>query len=170
MILLCYDGSDDAQVAMDRAAKLFPHAPVIVLAVWEPYVEMLAQNGFGFAYAPPITDVEEIDAEVEQRARATAREAAERLRHAGMAAESRVEARRTSVAATILRVADEIDADAIVLGTRGRGGIRSLLLGSVSHDIVQHASRPVVVVPSDAVAQARDARHDPTPATRSGDE
>lgn len=164
MILLCYDGSDDAQTAADRAAKLFPGGPVTVLAVWERYVEMVTQNGFGLAYAPPITDVDEIDAAVEEQARATAQEGAERLRHAGMAAESRTEARRISIAATILAVADEIDADAIVLGTRGRGGIKSLLLGSVSHAVVQHAARSVVVVPSEAVAQARTAGHHPTPA------
>jgi hypothetical protein len=35
-ILLCYDGSEDAQAATDRAARLFPGASVTVLAVWEP--------------------------------------------------------------------------------------------------------------------------------------
>ena len=170
MILLCYDGSDDARAAAERAAKLFPQTPVTVFAVWEPYVEMLIQNGFGLAYTPPVTDVEQIDAAIQKEARATAQEGAERLRHAGMAAEPRIDARRASVAATILAVADEIDADAIVLGTRGRGGIKSLLLGSVSHAVVQQADRPVVVIPSDAVAQARSAGHDPTPALRSADE
>jgi len=162
LILLCYDGSDDAKAAVDRAAKLFPHAPVTVLAVWERYVEMITQSGFGLAYAPPVTDVEEIDAAVEEQARVTAQEGADRLRHAGITVEPRVEARRTSVAATILAVADEIDAEAIVLGTRGRGGIKSLLLGSVSHAVVQHATRPVVVVPSDALAQARTAGRPPS--------
>lgn len=164
MILLCYDGSEDAQAAADRAAKLFPDAPVTVLTIWERYVEMLTQSGLGVAYAPAVTDVEAIDAAVEEQARATAREGAERLRHAGMAVESRTEARRGSIAATILAVADEIGADAIVLGTRGRGGFKSLLLGSVSHAVLQHAAGPVVVVPSDTVAQARSAGHDPTAA------
>lgn len=91
MILLCYDGSDDAKAPADHAAKLFPHAPFTVLAVWECYVEMITQSGFGLAYAPPVTDVEEIDAAVEEQARVTAQEGAERLRHAGIAVESRAE-------------------------------------------------------------------------------
>jgi nucleotide-binding universal stress UspA family protein len=170
VILLCYDGSSDAGAAAERTAKLFPGMPVTVLTVWEPYVEMLAQNGFGLAYAPPLTDVEQVDAAIQKEARGTAQHGAERLRHIGIAAEPRVEPRRTSVSATILAVADEVHADAIALGTRGRGGIKSLLLGSVSHAVLQHADRPVLVVPSDAVAQARRARPDPAPAKRSVEE
>ena len=54
-------------------------------------------------------------------------------------------------AAILLREAQ--DADMIVVGSRGRGGFASLLLGSVSQQIVHHASCPVVVVRSTATSQ-----------------
>ena len=66
---------------------------------------------------------------------------------------------RVAVADAILDEADVIDAGAIVLGSRGLTGIGSLLLGSVSHAILQHADRTVIVVPSPAVAQRRHTRH-----------
>jgi hypothetical protein len=57
-----------------------------------------------------------------------------------------------------------VDAEAIVLGRRGLTGVKSLLLGSVSHAVLQHADRPVVVVPSPAVTEARaQRRHDAPP-------
>lgn len=47
----------------------------------------------------------------------------------------------------ICRVADELVAEAIVLGARGLGRIESALLGSVSSAVVLHAKRPVLLVP-----------------------
>jgi len=52
-------------------------------------------------------------------------------------------------APTLIAVANDVDADLIVTGSRGLGGFGELLLGSVSHQLVLHAPVPVVVIPAD---------------------
>ena len=43
--------------------------------------------------------------------------------------------------------ADQYDAELIVLGARGLSAFKSMILGSVSHSVAQHARRPVLIVP-----------------------
>jgi nucleotide-binding universal stress UspA family protein len=47
---------------------------------------------------------------------------------------------------TIVHLSEEIGAGLIVMGSRGRGGIRRALLGSVSDSVVRHAHCPVFVI------------------------
>ncbi|HEX7255042.1 MAG TPA: universal stress protein [Gaiellaceae bacterium] len=55
-----------------------------------------------------------------------------------------------SEAESIRELAEAEDASLVVVGTRRHGGLRSALVGSVSHDLRSTASRPVVVVPAGA--------------------
>jgi len=49
-------------------------------------------------------------------------------------------------ASVIAAVADRENADVVVVGRRGRGGVAELLLGSASHELVLHSKRPVLVI------------------------
>src|ERR687898_572054 len=51
----------------------------------------------------------------------------------------------------VVRVAEEIGAGVVVLGSRGRGGVRRALMGSVSDSVVRHAHCPVMVVRGEPV-------------------
>ena len=49
---------------------------------------------------------------------------------------------------TVLAEADDRDVSVVVLGSRGLTGVRSLVLGSVSHGVANHSRRPVLIIPS----------------------
>jgi nucleotide-binding universal stress UspA family protein len=100
-------------------------------------------------------DDEAIDEASRRTAFTTATAGADRATATGLLARPRCTARRGGVANTILAAAAEEDADVIVLGTRGLSGVKSFLLGSVSHAVTQHADRSVLVTPSPSVAARR---------------
>jgi nucleotide-binding universal stress UspA family protein len=157
MVLICYDGSADAQAAVDRAGQMLPGSEATVLVIWETLVETLTRNGtLGMGSGMVgIYDDDGTDAALKKAALDTATEGAQRATAAGLIAEARVVNRRGDIAADILTVADDVDAGLIVLGTRGLGPVKSLMLGSVSHAVLHHADRPVLVIPSPALAERR---------------
>ena len=155
MILIAYDGSKDAQSAIERAGELMSGEPATVLSVWESFVDVMTRTGAGLGLVSGNIDFEAFDKASEESARERAEEGAQRARHAGLNAQPRTQIRDATIAATILVEADRVGASAIVLGTRGLTGVKSLLLGSVSHAVLQHADRPVIVVPSPEVARER---------------
>jgi len=145
-ILLATDGSREAEVAARTAADL----------AQKTHSELHVVHAFGIApVGPPVypeaTDLqsEEYEAETEegqriseQRAREVLQEEVEKVRST-VAGEHLVEGR---VAPEIVGLAEEIGAGLIVMGSRGRGGIRRALMGSVSESVVRHAHCPVLVV------------------------
>ncbi len=154
MILICYDGSPDARTALEHAAGLFSAHVATVLTVWEPIEEVLVRQPLPYSGGAAV-DIEDIDEASRHEADGVAAEGAMHARTLGMTAHPRSVARTTTAGRAIVVEAAALDADAIVMGSRGVGGVRSVLLGSVVHEVMQHADRSVLVVPSEEVIASR---------------
>lgn len=152
MILIAYDGSNDAKQAVQSAAKLFPKSDVTIVTVWHRLLDTLAYAGMDMGV---VVDYDQVDDATKNRAQETASEGVELAAGAGLKAGAEAVVVETTVAEAILSAASELDADAVVLGSRGRSGVRSLVLGSVSHQVLHHADRPVLIVPSPEVVAER---------------
>lgn len=155
VILICYDGSADARAAVEQTAHLFPGQRATVLTVWQPFTDVVARTTTGLVLVPAIPDPEQIDQASRQGAEQTAAEGAELAASLGLSAQAYQCSQTTTTAQAILAQAEQLKADAIVMGSRGLAGVKSLLLGSVSHEVIQRADRTVVVVPSPEVAKSR---------------
>jgi nucleotide-binding universal stress UspA family protein len=146
-ILLATDGSKEAELASRTAADLAQStgSELHVLYVWEaanPYVEAV-----GLAGDEPVSL--RLDAELrrqfDRQARTVLDAQAEKVRAVGGRVEQ-AHLRMGKADHEIVTLAEEIGAGLIVMGGRGRGGIRRALMGSVSDSVVRHAPCPVLVV------------------------
>ncbi len=156
MILICYDGSADAQAAIDQAGLLMAGSEAAVLVIWETVLKTMTRHAsLGVGMIGFYDDDGAGDAAIKQAALDTAAEGVQRAAAAGLVAQPRVVNRDDDLAAVILAEASDLDADVIVLGTRGLGGVKSLMLGSVSHAVLHHADRAVLVIPSPSLAEQR---------------
>jgi nucleotide-binding universal stress UspA family protein len=141
-IVVGVDGSTGSHKALEWAAREAGahHAPLIVLTV-NP-VAISQWTGTPISY--PAADQPQ-EAEAQQAAQVAATKVTSELGD-GQPASVSVRAVSGSVAQELLNASH--DADLLVVGSRGGGGFASLRLGSVSTQVVWHASCPVVVVPS----------------------
>jgi nucleotide-binding universal stress UspA family protein len=146
-VLIAYDGSTNARAALVYASGLLSGRQAVVLSVWEPLIVQLQHSALAGAF-PSGDDIGDQDEAVEKATLLLAEQGAELAREAGMDAIARSQPETDTVGSAIVAVADELDAELIVTGTRGLGALRSAVLGSVSNQVLHHAKRPVLVVPS----------------------
>jgi len=140
-ILVGIDGSSHSRRALEWAISeaAFRHAPLTVITVQEPLAEY---------WGAPV--VYPGDAELTEHARKVAQDETD-------SALGKLAAQARPPVVTVLAVpgapAEEIlsaaaDAEMIVVGSRGAGGFRKLLLGSVSSQVTHYAHCPVVIIPA----------------------
>jgi nucleotide-binding universal stress UspA family protein len=145
-VLFCYYGSSGSRGALRSAGDLIARpSDGFVLTVWQPASLSLAVAG---SFAPAVlTNEGEIDDEERSFAQQVAEEGAGLARDHGYDLTALVERAGQSVSHTIIETANRLNVSLIVCGRRGRGPIRTALLGSVSHALVAHAGRPILLAP-----------------------
>src|SRR5262245_8058101 len=138
-ILIATDGSPAALQAVELGLELAEeHDSQVTFVHVAPAADVLPSGGF--ALAGPVSVPHELG-EPDQEALDEALALAEQR---GIPALRRLLV--GSAATQIVAYADEIDADLIVVGSRGLGAVEGALLGSVSRKILRDANRPVLVV------------------------
>jgi nucleotide-binding universal stress UspA family protein len=145
-IVVGVDGSDGAAAALAFAAEeaALRQAKLRIVSAWE-----VPASAYGGDFAPAF-DAETFDA-FRERARQVADEAAATAKQLQPSLE--LEALSVNGQPADALLAQGTEAALIVVGRRGLGGFKSLLLGSVSQQVVHHATCPVVVVQQPAAAQ-----------------
>ncbi|RUR03260.1 universal stress protein [Labedella endophytica] len=139
-LVVGHDGSSGADAALAAALDLATHLGAHVEVVRSWTIDTAPPGAiFVEGYAAPLTDVDEV-----VRARLEKDSAAIVARYPGVAVSYR--GVLGHAAEVLLRSAHP--ARMLIVGSRGRGGFASLLLGSVSDQCVRHAACPVLVVPA----------------------
>jgi nucleotide-binding universal stress UspA family protein len=137
-ILIATDGSESAHEAvefgLDLAAEQNARAFIVHVT---PVVDVMPYANFGYV-APTLPH------EFDEHDREPLQEAVELAAEKGLDVETTLLKGRP--ADEIVAFADTIDADLIVVGSRGHGAITSALIGSVSRGVLHDSRRPVLIV------------------------
>jgi nucleotide-binding universal stress UspA family protein len=147
-IVIGYDGSTCADTAVELVSSLAwePGASVSLITVVPDLRRVRSVWGSAI-----VGSAAQIDEQLTTQGRETLESPAARLRARGLACEPVVDRGR---APQVLTASTErVKADLIVVGSRGLGPIQSMLLGSVSQEVIDLAPAPVLIVRQPAVTQ-----------------
>ena len=136
-ILVATDGSEDSELSISRAVDLAVETDAALHLVYVMIIShwMVPDTLSDAQYKRLEDDARSrLDQQVEKAEEAGAETIQKHLRIGRRADEE------------VIKLAEEIEADMIVVGSRGAGTISRALMGSDSESIVRHADRPVLVV------------------------
>lgn len=137
-ILFPTDGSEAANAAFDKAvdwAKTY-HATIHVLYVLDLYIPALDPGA-----------AEQITRSLEESGQETLRKLEKRGEKEGITVNT-IMKEEYDPSGTIIKVAEEQNADVIVIGTHGRSGLERMFLGSTTERVLRQSEIPVLAVPS----------------------
>jgi len=146
--VIAYDGSDGARAAIAAASRLLGGRPATIVNVWNsPMRNTLSGRALAGA---PLHELQAFSADYEQyfadAAGAVAEEGVGLAREAGLEASGEAIESGSGAWRALAEVAADRGAAVIVAGSRGRGGLASTILGSVSSGLVHNAETPALIV------------------------
>ena len=143
-ILLASDGSEEAELALQTAIDLTNNTNSELHVITVEGVEY--RHGYDIPESGDL--LQETFKAIEREAQETLDEQVKKIEGArGTVAKAYL--RMGRAAEEIVNLGEEIGAGLIIIGSRGRGGIRRALMGSVSDSVIRHAHCPVLVVRSE---------------------
>jgi nucleotide-binding universal stress UspA family protein len=151
-LIVPLDGSDLAEAALAEAVEftLAFNATIHLVRVIEPFWRS-SYMAFVPEIAYPSSEyVAEVEQQLETEARVYLDNIAQRLRTQGLSVTWEVRSGRP--VDEIVRTAETIGADLIVMSTHGRGGVRRWAFGSVTNEVLHRAETPVLAIPPGRIA------------------
>ena len=139
-ILLATDGSEEAELAALRAVELVQSTDSELHLVHVGVVPIFLKS-----YPVTLGYYGKLYEQIEEVSKELLRKQSWRVKAAGSTVAG-THLRMGQVDLEIVALAEEIQADLIVMGSRGLGGVRRALMGSVSDSVMRHAHCPVLVV------------------------
>jgi nucleotide-binding universal stress UspA family protein len=139
-ILLATDGSEEAELAALRAVELADATDSELHVVHVGVVPIFLKS-----YPGTLGYDRKLYEQIEEQSRELLRKQSWRVKAAGGTVAG-AHLKMGAVDLEIVALAEELGADLIVMGSRGLGGVRRALMGSVSDSVVRHAHCPVLVV------------------------
>jgi len=148
-ILVAYDGSDQSKHAIDYAADMANSSAstlVILTVVPKVTLPVFPDEGFGTLPVSSTQDWADYQDKMSASYKKSQEDAVKDLRdhYPKLAVEAILLEGRPS--STIVEQAEKNQADLIVIGSRGLGGISGWILGSTSRRVVESCTKPVLVI------------------------
>ena len=149
-ILVPTDGSECAAKGIDRGIALARKlgAKVTIVTVTETLPVYVGADGFGWSAGAAYADY---DQHQDAAAKAVLAAAKQKAEAAGVTAET-IHVPRAQPAEAIVEAARSRNCDLIVMASHGRRGVRRLILGSQTSEVLAASSVAVLVIPSEAAS------------------
>jgi nucleotide-binding universal stress UspA family protein len=146
-VIIGFDGSEVSERAIRLAATVLRPGPALVVAVHEAGVAFDASLGMDMQATPvDYVATTRADEAMEEGARVRAERGAELARGLGLAAEPFVALDTGGIGDTLVQLARDRQAVAIVVGAHRYRRMERMFLGSTSRQVLEHAPCPVLVV------------------------